>query len=65
MTLSTFLDLCLRFLKREADPVSHSEQIIRDETGGVNFLLPAVEVWARTCLSCIQNCTRHTASNLD
>lgn len=37
MTLSTFLDLCLRFLRREADPVSHSEQIIKDATGGVNF----------------------------
>lgn len=34
MTLSTFLDLCLRFVRREADPVFHSEQIIKDATGG-------------------------------
>lgn len=44
MTLSTFLDLCLRCVRSEADPVSHPEQTIKDATGGVNFLLPALEV---------------------
>lgn len=65
MTLSTLLDLCLRFIRREADPVSRSEQIIKGATGrAFHFLLPALEVQARTCSYCIQNCTR-TALNPD